>query len=41
MGPKFEVLATNTLKDQTFIATPAIVDGEIYLRGQDMLFAIR
>jgi outer membrane protein assembly factor BamB len=41
MGPKFEVLATNTLKDQTFIASPAIVDGEIYLRGQDTLFAIR
>jgi outer membrane protein assembly factor BamB len=41
MGPKFEVLATNTLKDQTFIATPAIADGEIYLRGQSTLFAIR
>jgi outer membrane protein assembly factor BamB len=41
MGPKFEVLATNTLKDQTFIASPAIVDGEIYLRGQNTLFAIR
>jgi outer membrane protein assembly factor BamB len=41
MGPKFEVLATNTLKDQTFIATPAIVGGEIYLRGQSTLFAIR
>ena len=41
MGPTFEVLATNTLKDQTFIATPAIADGEIYLRGQNTLFAIR
>ncbi len=41
MGPKFEVLATNTLKDQTFIASPAIVDGELYLRGQNTLFAIR
>jgi outer membrane protein assembly factor BamB len=40
MGPTFEVLATNTLKDQTFIATPAIVDGEIYLRSQNTLFAI-
>jgi outer membrane protein assembly factor BamB len=41
MGPTFEVLATNTLEGQTFIATPAIVDGEIYLRGQSTLFAIR
>lgn len=41
MGPKFEVLATNTLPGQTFIATPAIVDGEIYVRGQNTLFAIR
>ncbi len=41
MGEKFEVLATNTLKDQTFIGTPAILDGEIYLRGQNTLFCIR
>jgi len=41
MGETFEVLATNTLADQTFIATPAIVDGEIYLRSQNTLFAIR
>ena len=41
MGTSFEVLATNTLANQTFIATPAIIDGEIYLRGQNTLFAIR
>jgi outer membrane protein assembly factor BamB len=41
MGEKFEVLATNTLKDQTFIATPAIVDGDIYLRGQNTLLCVR
>jgi outer membrane protein assembly factor BamB len=41
MGETFEVLATNTLTDQTFIASPAIVDGEIYLRSQNTLFAIR
>jgi outer membrane protein assembly factor BamB len=41
LGPTFEVLATNTLHDQTFIATPAVVDGTIYLRGQNTLFAIR
>jgi hypothetical protein len=39
--PAFEVLATNTLQDQVFIATPAIVDGKIYLRGQNTLFCIR
>ena len=41
MGEKFEVLATNTLADQMFIATPAILDGEIYLRGQNTLFCVR
>jgi outer membrane protein assembly factor BamB len=41
MGEKFEVLATNTLSGQVFIATPAIMDGEIYLRGQNTLFCIR
>jgi outer membrane protein assembly factor BamB len=41
MGEKFEVLATNTLANQMFIATPAILDGEIYLRGQNTLFCIR
>ena len=41
MAPTFEVLATNTLHDQVFIATPAIADGEIYLRGQNTLFCIR
>ena len=41
MGEKFEVLATNTLEDQMFIATPAILDGEIYLRSQNTLFCIR
>jgi outer membrane protein assembly factor BamB len=41
MGTTFEVLATNVLADQSFIATPAIVDGQMYLRGQNTLFAIR
>jgi outer membrane protein assembly factor BamB len=41
MGEKFEVLATNTLTDQTFIATPAVVGGSIYLRSQDALYCIR
>jgi outer membrane protein assembly factor BamB len=41
MGEKFEVLAVNTLADQSFIASPAVVDGSIYLRGQNTLFCIR
>jgi outer membrane protein assembly factor BamB len=41
LGEKFEVLATNTLKDQTFIGSPAIFDGGVYLRGQNTLFCIR
>ena len=31
---KIEVLATNSLADQTFIATPAIAGGSLYLRSQ-------
>ena len=41
MGETFEVLATNTLADQVFIATPAVVEGSLYLRGQGMLFCVR
>ncbi|HYP13052.1 MAG TPA: PQQ-binding-like beta-propeller repeat protein [Bryobacteraceae bacterium] len=41
MGEKFEVLATNTLADQSFIATPAFSDGEMYLRSETHLFCIR
>ena len=40
MGEKFEVIATNTLTDQVFIATPVIAAGEIFLRGQNTLFCI-
>ena len=40
MGEKFEVLATNHLTDQMFIATPVIAAGELYLRGQNTLFCI-
>ena len=38
-GSPFEVLATNTL-DDGFDASPAIVDGEIYLRGRQFLYRI-
>ena len=41
MGEKYEVLATNTLTDQVFIATPAIAGGSLYLRSQDALYCIR
>jgi len=40
MGEKFEVIATNTLADQMFIATPVIAVGELFLRGQNQLFCI-
>jgi outer membrane protein assembly factor BamB len=41
MGEKFEVLAINTMADQTFIATPAVAGGEIFLRSQNRLTCIR
>lgn len=40
MGEKFEVIGTNTLADQVFIATPVIAAGELFLRGQNTLFCI-
>lgn len=40
MGDRFEVLATNTLDNQSFIASPVIVGGEIYLRSRTHLFKI-
>jgi len=38
-GPKLEVLATNRL-DDGFDASPALVDGEIYLRGRKHLYRV-
>lgn len=40
MGEAFEVLATNTLPGESFIASPAIAYGEIYLRGERTLYAM-
>lgn len=40
LGDKFEVLATNKLEDQTFIASPVIVEGELFLRSQNHLYCI-
>ncbi|MEW5977702.1 MAG: PQQ-binding-like beta-propeller repeat protein [Acidobacteriota bacterium] len=41
MGETYEVLATNTMQDQVFIASPAIAGGSLYLRSQDGLYCIR
>lgn len=40
MGPTYEVLATNTLTDQSFIATPIVTGGDLYLRSRTHLFRI-
>jgi outer membrane protein assembly factor BamB len=40
MGEKFEVIATNTLEDQMFIASPVVVGGELFLRSQNRLYCI-
>lgn len=40
MGEKFEVLATNLLEDQFFVASPVIVEGELLLRSGTQLFCI-
>jgi len=41
LGTAYEVLATNTLSGQMFIASPAVAEGDLYLRGQSTLFCIR
>jgi outer membrane protein assembly factor BamB len=40
LGQKYEVLATNTLTDQSFIATPVPAAGDLYLRSRTHLFRI-
>ena len=40
LGSTYEVLATNTIEDEFFIGSPVIVDGEIFLRGRNKLYAI-
>ena len=39
-GNTFEVLATNTLTDQSFIASPIVVGNDLYLRSRTHLFRI-
>jgi outer membrane protein assembly factor BamB len=41
LGDRLDVLATNTFDNQSFIASPVIVDGTIYLRSRTHLFAVR
>jgi len=40
MGDTMEVLATNTLANQSFIASPVIVGGDMFLRSRTHLFKI-
>ena len=39
-GDRFEILATNTLADQSFIASPIAIGGDLYLRSRTHLFRI-
>lgn len=39
-GPTFEIVATNTLSNQSFIASPVMPGGEIFLRSRTHLFKI-
>jgi outer membrane protein assembly factor BamB len=40
MGDRLDVLATNSLKGQSFVASPVIVEGDLYLRSQSHLFKV-
>lgn len=40
MTDKLEVLTTNKLEDQVFIASPVIVENELFLRSQNTLYCI-
>ena len=41
MGERFEVLATNNMGDDMFIATPAVAGNSMYLRWCNTLYSIR
>jgi hypothetical protein len=40
MGEKFEVVATDTLADQMFVASPVVAEGEMFLRSKTHLFCV-
>ena len=41
IGPTLDVVATNTLTEQSFVASPAVAGGDIFLRSRTHLFRIR
>lgn len=41
LGEEYQVLATNTIPDEFFIASPIVLDGAMYLRGRNTLYCIR
>ena len=40
VGPTFDIVSTNVLSDQSFIASPAVADADIFLRSRTHLFRI-
>jgi outer membrane protein assembly factor BamB len=40
IGPTLDIVATNALTDQSFVASPAIAGGDIFLRSRTHLFRI-
>lgn len=40
LGRQFEVVSANEMGDEMFVSSPVIVDGDLFLRSQDELFAI-
>jgi outer membrane protein assembly factor BamB len=40
LGEKFEIVATNTLADQMFVASPIVAEGEMFLRSKTHLFCV-
>jgi hypothetical protein len=40
MGEKFEVVATNALADQMFVASPVVAEGELFLRSKTHIFCV-
>jgi outer membrane protein assembly factor BamB len=40
LGEKFEIVATNTLADHMFVASPAVAEGEMFLRSKTHLFCV-
>jgi hypothetical protein len=40
LGATLDVVTTNTLTDQSFVASPAVAAGDIFLRSRTHLFRI-